>query len=77
MKRKEGQKEGRKKKRGWEEESRTDRRAGGKSGRKFGHRHHFCTNILLPPGDRAKTPSRAASSAPTTPLPCHSVSDAL
>ena len=55
-----GKKEGRKEKSkgGW-----------GTRGRRFGYRHHFCTNILLPPGDRTKIPARL------TPMPrpcfCH------
>lgn len=45
------------------------RDAGGTRGTKFGYRHHFCTNILLPPGDRTRIPTRL----PPIPRPhfCH------
>ena len=34
------------------------REAGGTRGTKFGYRHHFCTNIRLPPGDRTRIPTK-------------------
>lgn len=38
----------------------------GKRGRSRGYRCHFCTNVLSPPGDGTKIPTRAASSAQST-----------
>lgn len=62
-KRKEGGREERRQRDGGKENGRKEGRkegskAGGRRGRKFGYRHHFCTNILLPPGDRTKIPTR-------------------